>query len=52
MSVLLLIAVAAMVKGQSLVMRGWSRRVNQRGMVSRPVEGEMRWMLMGLDVEG
>lgn len=48
----LLIVVAAMVKGQSLVMMGWSRRVIQRGVVSRLVEGETRRMLMGLEVEG
>lgn len=48
----LLIVVAAMVKGQSLVMMGWSKRVIRRGVVSRPVEGETRRMLMGLDVEG
>ena len=40
------------VKGQSLVMMGWSRRVIRRGVVSRLVEGETRRMLMGLEVEG
>lgn len=49
---MLLIVVAAMVKGQSLVMMGWSRRVIRRGVVSRLVEGETRRMLMGLEIEG